>query len=345
MKTDRKPEPLYADLVLEGGGVKGLGLVGAVCALAKAGYRFPRTAGTSAGAIVACLIAALNQAGESSDRLEELARTIDYRKFRDRSRIGTIMARVGLGPLVDGLSVLLDDGAYEGEYLRRWLEGVLGDLGIRTFGDLRLPPDPGTDLPEEKQYGLVVIVSDLSRKQEIRFPWDCREYGLDPDELPVALAVRASASIPFFFEPVTFRGTPDFGASTLADGGLLSNFPITIFDRTDGAPPRWPTFGVRLTASETSLVSEPVRGPLELGKSMLETMIHAQATMYLKDPTVKARTMFVDTDAISAVDFGITDEEQDLLVSTGRGVAEEFLQNWDFEEYVKRYRGEEPADG
>ena len=37
------------DLVLEGGGVKGIGLVGAVLTLSDAGYRFPRVAGTSAG--------------------------------------------------------------------------------------------------------------------------------------------------------------------------------------------------------------------------------------------------------------------------------------------------------
>ena len=52
------------DLVCEGGGVRGIGLVGAVDALAAAGYRFPRVAGTSAGAIVASLVAALQAAGE-----------------------------------------------------------------------------------------------------------------------------------------------------------------------------------------------------------------------------------------------------------------------------------------
>ena len=47
-----------ADLVLEGGGVKGIALAGAVLALAERGYSFPRVAGTSAGAIVASLVAA-----------------------------------------------------------------------------------------------------------------------------------------------------------------------------------------------------------------------------------------------------------------------------------------------
>src|SRR5207245_9604820 len=33
---------LNADLVLEGGGVKAIGLAGAICVLAEAGHRFPR---------------------------------------------------------------------------------------------------------------------------------------------------------------------------------------------------------------------------------------------------------------------------------------------------------------
>ena len=34
----------------------------------------------------------------------------------------------------------------------------------------------------------------------------------------------------------------------MVDGGMLSNFPIEVFDRTDGKPPRWPTFGIKLSA-------------------------------------------------------------------------------------------------
>ena len=55
---DRAQAGPGADLVLEGGGVKGIGLVGAVLTLHEAGYVFPRVGGTSAGAIVAALIAA-----------------------------------------------------------------------------------------------------------------------------------------------------------------------------------------------------------------------------------------------------------------------------------------------
>ena len=48
------------DLVLAGGGVKGIGLVGAVVKLMEAGYRAHRVAGSSAGSIVGAIVAALN---------------------------------------------------------------------------------------------------------------------------------------------------------------------------------------------------------------------------------------------------------------------------------------------
>ncbi len=70
-----------ADLVLEGGGVKGIGLVGAVLALSEKGYVFPRVAGTSAGAIVACLIAAHQVAGKPLANLATIMRKVDYSKF------------------------------------------------------------------------------------------------------------------------------------------------------------------------------------------------------------------------------------------------------------------------
>ena len=108
------------DLVCEGGGVRGIGLVGAVDALAAAGYRFPRVAGTSAGAIVASLIAALQAAGEPLTRLAEIMRTIDYRKLLDRNLIGHV-------PLIGGgLSLLVSDGVYRGAYLEQLLAGLLG---------------------------------------------------------------------------------------------------------------------------------------------------------------------------------------------------------------------------
>jgi len=326
-----------ADLILEGGGVKGIGLVGAAMHLAEHGYRFPRVAGTSAGAIVGSVLAALQRRGEGFDRLADITRTLDYRRFRDRGLVGSFLGPLGF--VTDGFSLLLENGIFEGNYLHDWLSGVLADLGVHTFGDL-LTEDPGDDGSLHHRYGLVVTASDVSRQRFVRLPWDYPAYGLDPDEQPVAQAVRASASIPFFFEPVPLRG--EHGTATLVDGGLLSNYPITIFDRQDERRPRWPTIGVRLSSQvdESARPPRAVRGPVALGLSLVETAIEAQPIAAF-EPCNVARSIFVDTSAVGFIDFGISEEEQELLLATGRQAAQEFLADWSFPVWLRDCRGVE----
>ncbi len=67
------------DGVFEGGGVKGIGLVGAVSVIEAAGYEFVNLAGTSAGAIVATLLAA----GYSAAELKQTINGIDFNTFED----------------------------------------------------------------------------------------------------------------------------------------------------------------------------------------------------------------------------------------------------------------------
>jgi NTE family protein len=328
--------PLRADLVLEGGGVKGIGLSGTVATLARAGYSFPRVAGTSAGAVVGAFLVALQRAGEPLERLEDVARTLDYRRLRDRGVVGR--AAGPLARIVDGFSLAFDGGVFEGDYLRSWVKGALGDLGVHTFGDLRVD-DPGSSLPEGQRYALLVTASDVSRKRFVRLPWDYPLYGLDPDEQEVADAVRASASIPFFFEPVTLRSKPteegDPDVSTLVDGGVLSNFPIAVFDRTDGSPPRWPTFGVRLSMrSDGRVQTTEVRGTVSLALSLVETMLEACDAQHIDDPCVLRRSIFVNASGVSPVDFGITDQQQEQLLLAGHQAAGQFLAGWDWQRYL-----------
>lgn len=334
------PTPLVADLVLEGGGVKGAGLVGAVSVLAERGYAVARVAGSSAGAVTACLVAALQQAGEPLGRLEEIFGSLDLRRFRDAGLLGRLPL---LGP---ALSLLVHDGLYEGRYLEDFLSGVLADLGVRTFGDLRIAraDDPGSALPDPQSYRLVVTVSDLSRRRLARLPWDAPSYGLDADEQSVARAVRASAAIPLFFRPVRPR-TPT-GRATWVDGSLLSDFPVGLFDRADSAQPRWPTFGVRLRARPgTPPVTRPVRGPLGIGLAAIETLLTDQDAAYVDEPCTQARTVFVDTSGVSAVDFDLDTTTGDRLRESGRAAAARFLDGWDFGRYLAQCRQAPVADG
>lgn len=323
-------EAWIADLVLEGGGVKGIGLVGAVAALHDKGYEFGapgRVAGTSAGAIVGSLIAA----GLPVPAMVKLMRELDYRRFRDSPPLG-LLGR--------GASLLTALGIYRGDYLHRWIAEQLAGCGVRTFRDLKLA-DPGSDLPPERAYRLVVVVSDVSNGRMLRLPWDYPQYGLDPDEQPVADAVRASASIPFYFRPFPLT-LPDGGGRVLCtDGGMLTNFPVHIFDRYDRQP-RWPTFGVKLSArppeGRWGAGTTPVRGPVGFARALVSTLVEAHDRLDLDDPAVCARTVFVGTDGVNATDFGLSEASRDELYQAGRYAAKDFLAGWDFAEYLRRYR-------
>src|SRR5699024_7391148 len=117
-----------ADLVLEGGGVKGVALVGAVEELVASGYRFERVAGTSAGALTGAVIAALTSAGEPLDKLTEIAQTLDFAKLSERGPIGKFLGP--LGRIVDIVNLIRTGGFHSGDYMRDWLSGVLRDLSV-----------------------------------------------------------------------------------------------------------------------------------------------------------------------------------------------------------------------
>lgn len=327
-------EVLRADLVLEGGGVKGIAHVGAVAVLAEHGYRFERIAGASAGSIVGALLAA----GVPVSRMERLVRDLDYRRFRDRG----VLDRVPLvGPAT---SLLFEEGIFEGEELREWVGNLLADAGVETFADLRRG-DPASSLDAAHGYALVVTVADLTLGRLVRLPWDYRRlYGLDPDRQLVADAVRASTSVPFFYEPARLRHA-DGAISILVDGGVLSNFPIDTFDRRDRKPPRWPTFGIKLIspmpverARVFPLLGRVRHGPVYLLERLITTMLVGHDQAHLDKPWVRARTILVDTDRVKALDFRVGPAARELLYRNGRVAAEWFLDTWDWEDYLRRFR-------
>jgi NTE family protein len=318
-----------SDLVLEGGGVKGAGLAGAVSILARQ-YAFHRIAGTSAGAIVASLLAA-----DQGPRLESMLIELNFAEFLDEGAAGRI-----LGGLGNGLDVLFHEGLHRGEVLHRWIERTLADTGVRTWGDLRLPGTTHRD-PVEQRYRLVVIVSDVSRGRMLRLPWDYEHLlGVDPDTRSVADAVRASASIPFFFRPVRMAADPNLlgGRSeiVLTDGGMLSNYPIDIFDdETDH-----PTIGVKLSARlrATRPQWHDADTPIGLAQALVKTMTNAHDQMYVDQPSVCDRTVFVETSGVHTTDFHLSETAKRGLFANGVRSATSFLAGWDFAEWQRRYQ-------
>jgi NTE family protein len=337
-EQERKP----ADVVLSGGGVKFIGLVGAIVALMDAGYSFKRVSGVSAGSVVAAILAAVSKGDQlTSEEVKELALSVPLRKWRDAGPVPYLGAAWGL---------LRDTSMYRGDVAYDWIRGELKNLGVTTFGDLALDADC---LLDRRRHKLVVTVADLTAAQLVRLPWDYRRlYGLDPDEQLVAGAVRASMAIPFFYRPVTLAGASG-ATSTLVDGGVLSNFPIDTFDRPDGKPPRWPTFGVtvlpRLTEGLGAVM--PALKPLRLFEqtalleSLLTTMLAGHDQTHLNQPWVCARTIAVESTNVGVLDFDTPRGRLEELYDNGYAAAQKFLSTWDWPAYLERFRPRDPSWG
>ncbi|WP_108025516.1 patatin-like phospholipase family protein [Melghirimyces profundicolus] len=296
---------MIADAVLEGGGIKAFGLVGALSVAEEKGYEWKRLAGTSAGSLVAALLAA----GYRSEELYRLLEDDDFTRFMPTMWYHRISY---VGPLI---RLWVKKGFYSGKPLERWVGELLAKKGVYTFGDL-------------KDRELSIIASDISRGTLLVLPRDLAEYGIPPDGLSVARAVHMSCSIPYVFDPVRMFHTPTRRYSYVVDGGVLSNFPVWIFDQKI---PRWPTFGFRFYSDETQ--PNPIGGPVSLFRAMFLTMMDAHDNRHIKEQD-RVRTIQVPTLGVGMTDFDLSKERRRELFEAGADAAREFFKNWTFKHYL-----------
>ncbi|PZE22220.1 patatin-like phospholipase family protein [Paenibacillus xerothermodurans] len=309
--------------VFEGGGVKGIALAGAVLAVEQRGLQFHQVAGTSSGAIVASLVAAGYRAGEIRSVIEQTP----FRAFLKRSKLFDTKL---LGPLT---RLLLKKGLYSGEALESWIYALLACKGIRTFGDLA----PGQ---------LRIIASDISHRKLLVLPDDIEQYGVDPKKFVIAKAVRMSTSIPYFFDPVIIRKGPAMrkvGESFaeqfvyIVDGGLLSNFPLWLFDHAS-APAldsMIPTIGFQLVGRGANQPNK-IAGPVTMMKALFSTMMDAHDERYIEDVN-RFRTVKIPTLGVTTTQFDITAERSRELYQSGYRAAEHFFTNWKRADYKQGY--------
>jgi NTE family protein len=173
-----------------------------------------------------------------------------------------------------------------------------------------------------------VIASDLSEQRLLVLPRDADRLGIeDPDGLGVALAVRMSMSIPVFFEPVSFREPETGREHVIVDGGMLSNFPVWLFDSEE---PSRPTIGVKF-AEEDSRAPLGTSGSggglfdlVDYAGNLVETMLEAHDRFYLEESDFH-RTIAIDPLGVGITEFDLPRDRAMELYESGRVAAEEFL--------------------
>lgn len=248
----------YKNLVMEGGGIRGFAYVGAFEVLDSLGIlkNIERVGGSSVGAIQAMLLAT----GYSADEMKAIAANVPLKKFTDGFFPG------GFHRLKKNL------GFFKGAAVSAWIDTLIknktGDADI-TFRQMH-------DKKEEKHYkDLYITGTDLTYQRLIVFSFE--NY---PD-MKLKDAIRISTSIPFYFEPVYMNDSGKICNSTdsgnihvMTDGGLLSNYPLQIFDEekygdciiTASGKQNKQTLGLLLEKPEQIVYSKTNRGnyPLQI---------------------------------------------------------------------------------
>ncbi|ASV69035.1 patatin-like phospholipase family protein [Cytobacillus sp. FSL W7-1323] len=292
------------DGVFSGGGIKGFALIGALAEIEKQGFQFKRVAGTSAGSIISALIIA----GYSSDEIERMMDDLDLKVFLD--------SRKSLIPIAVAKWIFLfwSLGLYKGNELEKWIEARLAARGIRTFADV--PP-----------LSLRIIASDLTNGRLLVLPDDLPKYQIDPNRFSVAKAVRMSCSMPYFFEPVKIGGRGKRN-NLIVDGGVLSNFPMWLFDK-DNVKKTRPVLGVKLSINNNEQPPRRIKNAIQMFEALFETMKDAHDSRYISR-SHEQNVIFVPTEGVLATEFELTEEGKRDLLKLGRERAKEFLATWTY---------------
>lgn len=292
---------MLVDGVFSGGGIKGFAFVGAYQVIEEHRIRFKRVAGTSAGAIFASFIAA----GYKAKEIEQLLDELDVTSLLDpRKMFRTV-------PLLKWVNLYFRMGLYQGKVLEKWFYEKLGAKGIYTFGDL-------------PKGALKLIASDLSNGRMIILPDDLSYYGINADDFLIAKALRMSCGIPYFFEPVKLKGKK--GEPLVVDGGVLSNFPIWIFDDFYGKKER-PLIGFKLSHRREDVGPHKIDNGLQLFEALFTTMKNAHDEKYISREHEK-NIVFIPVENYSATQFDLDEETKQILIDIGRKRTEQFLLNW-----------------
>jgi len=250
------------DLVFEGGGARGVVFLGALEELQAAGHTTGRLLGTSAGAIVATLLAAGYTTAEMHEALKEKVHGVPVFQtflappppfaaneiqnsalrsfFRDldwafvpdsiEDKLDDALAEMLLRfPVHRNLMAYLERGGwFAGEPFNRWLTGKLerGEYQgkPRAFGQMTL-----RQFHDATGAELSMVVTDTTAARMRVF-----NHRTAPG-CPLVWAVRMSMNLPFVWPDVHWD--PSWGlylggaltGNVMLDGGILSGFPLELF--------------------------------------------------------------------------------------------------------------------
>lgn len=250
-------------------------------------------------------------------------------------------------------------GLNPGDAFQNWIENILRSRKITTTQELldRLSHIPnGLRHRDSKQHldvkpALALVAADVSTQTKAVFPKMAELYWKNPHRVNPSNYVRASMSIPFFFEPYRVNNIPkgevamgcwrklaDYKETLpksclFIDGGIMSNFPINLFHRPDRVPPA-PTFGVKLGTDKKK--TETITQPFTLLSVIFDSArFNLDSDFIARNPDYRKLVSCIDTGEHHWLDFKLSDEAKIDLFKKGAAEAAKFLREFDWVKYKK----------
>ena len=193
--------------------------------------------------------------------------------------------------------------------------------------------DHGTDDKGNKRR-LVLLSSNVTFNRIVKFPERGQDYWDNPERVFPAEYVRATMSIPFFFDvyiPESHNGAVVTKKSRFVDGGMLSNFPIREFHSP--RVPRFPTFGIKLGLEEANSFQDK-QTLLDYIYSFFNTFKEFYDNEFLnEDPDTSKLIATIDTLKANWLNFWMTNDEKKELFCQGAKAACLFLDKFDWGAY------------
>lgn len=186
------------NLVLSGGGIKGVAHIGVLKYLEENNYKLESISGCSSGSIMAILIAM----GYSSEKIYNLVKYYINLVSKNKLRLG-IQSIFNLNKKM---------GLNNGNIIENIMSNVLKEKGINNLSDIKIPIYiPTVDINTGK------LIYFTNQKRYKRYD-DNIDYIYDGK---ISEIVRASCSYPGIFAP------KKYDKYLLIDGGIRENTPVT----------------------------------------------------------------------------------------------------------------------
>jgi len=332
----------YRNLVFKGGGVRGIAYIGALKYLYERGLMrtIERVAGTSAGAITA-----LGVCLHPSDfpRFKALADSLDYRRVpaEDDTRTPAITNKRILS-LIDrsrelsifknlqcSIRLLQEKGWFSSDFFYQWLRSIIAERFAvakesYTFADFA---NPALHRDQQPFLDLYITGTDVTNRTPRLFSLETT-----PD-MEVALAVRISMSIPFYFEAIQYQYPGTEEPQFYVDGGIMWNYPVNLFDDkkytrklADGANDE--TLGLFLYTPPEKSRYKPIKSMIDHMEAIFESISVVQEHLVIKTEKDYSRTVFIDDRGIEATDFDIEadDAKYRELFESGFSATKSFFE-------------------